>query len=283
MTTPNEKNLASGTIAANISASSTTILVYVGEGGATTIRGVWPTAPFYATIMPSNPNAGVANSLDSEIVLVTAVSNDQVGNTALTVTRGQRGTTTKAYVEGDIVTAGVYAEDAVLLGEYGTSQSPSPWIGVADIIWSQMIEKIYPVGSIFMSATLSTASAVGNALGGTWEAWGTGRVPVGVDTSQTEFNTVLKTGGEKTHTLVESELPKISGSWVIHGQEGGTEFYRLNGHATGSLKSNQYKTIGGSGVSGANSYMDPGFSFGSDGAHNNLQPYITCYMYKRTA
>ena len=51
MTTPNEKNLASGTIAESISASSTTILVYVGEGGATTIKGVWPTTTFYGTIL----------------------------------------------------------------------------------------------------------------------------------------------------------------------------------------------------------------------------------------
>ena len=138
MTTPNEKNLASGTIAESISASSTTILVYVGEGGATTIKGVWPTTPFYATIMPSNPNAGVANSLDSEIVLVTAVGNDQVGNTALTVTRGQRGTTTKAYTEGDIVTAGIYAEDAVLLEEDGTAESPSPWVTQDDIVMSSL-------------------------------------------------------------------------------------------------------------------------------------------------
>lgn len=265
MTTPNEKNLASGTIAESISASSTTILVYVGEGGATAIRGVWPTTPFYATIMPSNPNAGVANSLDSEIVLVTAVGNDQVGNTALTVTRGQRGTTTKAYAEGDIVTAGVYAEDAVLLGEYGTSQSPSPWVGVADIIWSQMIEKIYPVGSIFMSATLSTASAVGNALGGTWEAWGSGRVPVGVDTSQTEFNTVGKTGGEKTHKLTTNEMP--------------SHYHTVRGNLKNQGSGVAFRELGNESSTNAGRTENAG----GDQPHNNLQPYITCYMYKRTA
>lgn len=43
---------------------------------------------------------------------------------------------------------------------------------------------------------------------GTWVAWGAGRVPVGVDTAQTEFNTVEKTGGEKTHTLATNEMPR---------------------------------------------------------------------------
>ena len=161
MTTPNEKNLASGTIAESISASSTTILVYVGEGGATTIKGVWPTTPFYATIMPSNPNAGVANSLDSEIVLVTAVGNDQVGNTALTVTRGQRGTTTKAYAEGDIVTAGIYAEDAVLLGEDGTAENPSPWVTADDIVGSSLYDVLYENAS-GTNSTISLSSSVTN-------------------------------------------------------------------------------------------------------------------------
>lgn len=163
MTTPNEKNLASGTIAESISASSTTILVYVGEGGATTIKGVWPTTPFYATIMPSNPNAGVANSLDSEIVLVTAVGNDQVGNTALTVTRGQRGTTTKAYAEGDIVTAGIYAEDAVLLGEDGTAENPSPWIDPSAINLQYMTARgNYADTSVSANSLIALTNATSN-------------------------------------------------------------------------------------------------------------------------
>ena len=50
-----------------------------------------------------------------------------------------------------------------------------------------------------MSATLSTPAQVSAALGGGWVSWGAGRVPVGVDTTQTEFNTVGKTGGAKKH------------------------------------------------------------------------------------
>lgn len=127
------KNLASGTLAESVSASATTLLVYVGNGSASTIKGVWPTPPFYATIMPSSPTAGVPNSLDSEIVKVTAVGNDQVGNTALTVVRGQKGSTTQAFAEGAIVTNADYAEEAVLLGDEGTTETETPWIGTNDI------------------------------------------------------------------------------------------------------------------------------------------------------
>ena len=53
---------------------------------------------------------------------------------------------------------------------------------------------IYPVGSIKMTVTNTNPSTY---LGGTWSLWGSGRVPVGVNTLQEEFSTVEKTGGEK--------------------------------------------------------------------------------------
>lgn len=259
------KNLASGTLAESVSASATTLLVYVGNGSASTIRGVWPTPPFYATIMPPNPSAGVPNSLDSEIVKVTAVGNDQVGNTALTVVRGQKGSTTQAFAEGAIVTNADYVEEAVLLGDEGTSETETPWIDAASIIWSTMVDKIYPVGSIYMSASLSTPEAVGSVLGGTWTAWGAGRVPVGVDTSDSSFDTVEETGGEKTHKLTIAEMPSHKHSLPYRtGGGGGSTWYTDPGTADGYSDS-KAQAVGG------------------DGSHNNLQPYITCYMYKRTA
>ncbi len=130
---PRAKDLASGTLAESISASTTNLLVYVGDGSASTIKAVWPDTPFYATLMPASPSAGVPNNLDSEIVKVTAVGNDQVGNTSLTVVRGQKGTTTKAFSEGDVVTNAIYAGDAVLLGDEGTAETPTPWVGTNDI------------------------------------------------------------------------------------------------------------------------------------------------------
>lgn len=249
----NTQNLASGTLAEDITASATTVLAYVGDGSVSTIKAVWPTAPFFITVMPHNPVAGVSNSLDSEVMRVTAVGNDQVGNVALTVERAQRGTTAKSFTAGAIVTNGVYMED--------------------------ILDRIYPVGSIYMSATLSTTTQVANALGGTWEAFGAGRVPVGVDTTQTEFNTVLKTGGEKTHILTNGELPKLSGT----GQFKPYDSYSTSGIVSG-MTWHESKNFSAAGGLQSNSTIY-GFKieFGGDGAHNNLQPYITCYMYRRTA
>lgn len=123
------KDLVSGVLAESITTSTTNILVTIAQSiGASGIQAFFPTPPFYITIMPKSPIVGVANRLDSEIIRVTAVGHDQVGNAALTGVRGQRDTTAKAFSAGDIVTVGVYTDDAVLLGGTGTTETTTPWI-----------------------------------------------------------------------------------------------------------------------------------------------------------
>ena len=72
---------------------------------------------------------------------------------------------------------------------------------------SDMLDEMYPVGSIYLSTSITTASDISKKFGGTWEAYGTGKTLVGVDTSNTNFNTVSKTGGSSTTTLSTSNLP----------------------------------------------------------------------------
>ena len=128
---------------------------------------------------------------------------------------------------------------------------------------SQLLSMVYPVGSIYMS-TANTSPA--NFLGGTWVAWGSGRVPVGVNASDTDFNSVEKTGGEKTHTLTIAEMPSHSHSTNIELTTGSGSQFRLRDQ-------------------GGNQFSSPPHTgkTGGGGAHNNLPPYITCYMWKRTA
>ena len=121
--------------------------------------------------------------------------------------------------------------------------------------WTLMVhrESIFPIGSIYMSVTNTNPS---NSFGGTWVLWGQGRVPIGVDTSQSEFNSVEKTGGTKISTQINT----------------GSSSY---GFTTSSQSGYNDRTLVGSS------------SYGS--THNEksadislLQPYITCYMWKRT-
>ena len=124
----------------------------------------------------------------------------------------------------------------------------------------------YPVGAIFTTTTVyANSAAVVNAIGGTtWTAFGAGKVLVGVDASDSDFNTVEETGGAKTHTLSIAELP-------AH-----THSYDRQNTSTDNISIDDItRTTGGnsSATSGAT---------GSGSAHNNVQPYITVYMWKRT-
>ena len=127
---------------------------------------------------------------------------------------------------------------------------------------------LYPVGSIYMSVNNTNPSTF---FGGTWEAWGAGRVPVGVDTNDTDFATVEKTGGEKTHTLTESEMPKHSHGLPTFYSNPEKENITLADTAFNADKASDGNVSNGGQV----------ISAGGGQAHNNLQPYITCYMWKR--
>lgn len=131
-----------------------------------------------------------------------------------------------------------------------------------------------PIGSIYISVINQNPS---NYFGGTWEVFGTGRCLVGVDTSQTEFNSVEKTGGEKTHTLTIGEIPNHS-----HGEntisEYGFNYPLVSNNGEGVSKTGWLPTSAGSEVTKNQVLTD---STGGNQPHNNLQPYITVYMWKR--
>lgn len=152
----------------------------------------------------------------------------------------------------------------------------------------------YPVGSIYMSVTNTNPSAF---FGGTWVAWGTGRVPVGVNASDTNFATVEKTGGASTVTLSTAQIPSHShGKGTLAADSGGTHKHNLSltksawGVDSASNKvvvdSTTYTALTNKATSsaGAHGHTISGSTAaaGSGNAHSNLQPYITCYMWKRT-
>ena len=166
------KDLVSGVLAESITTSTTNVLVTIAQSiGRPGILAFFPTPPFYITIMPKSPIIGVANRLDSEILQVTAVGNDQVGNAALTCVRGQRDTTAKAFEAGSIVTVGVYTDDAVLLGGTGTTETETPWIETSDIVngavtknkinWSSMSEDNNNIRKIYTTTVSGTTDGNG--------------------------------------------------------------------------------------------------------------------------
>jgi hypothetical protein len=125
-----------------------------------------------------------------------------------------------------------------------------------------VMKAIYRVGSLYF--TTENVNPGTWMTGTTWTAWGSGRVPVGVNTSDTDFNTVEKEGGAKTHTLTIAQIPSHNHTYQ--------EWYAVDdvGNSGGGYPCMNQRT----GTTG---------STGEGTAHNNLQPYITCYMFKRTA
>lgn len=69
------------------------------------------------------------------------------------------------------------------------------------------LDKTYPIGSIFETTNYLDVSQVQNVLGGTWEIYGAGRILVGINTSDANFNLVNKTGGVSSITLSTANLP----------------------------------------------------------------------------
>lgn len=152
------------------------------------------------------------------------------------------------------------------------------------------MKKIYPVGSIYMS-TVSTNPATLFGFG-TWEAMPAGHVLLAQGKSSwgTTYN-AGSTGGEATHQLTVGEIPNHNHTGSINTAGEHTHSLTLkalwgdgngsgNGWAgdtrDGGSRTNTFSTVGN------HTHTVTINSTGSGQPHNNLQPYISVYMWKRT-
>lgn len=253
----NKANLANSVLFAPLSDSDTTLEVYTGDGA------LFPAVPFYMTISPKNK---WSRKINSEIVEVTAV----VGDT-FTITRAQKGTTAMEFSYGDLVANGIYVEDLTETKDEAVSQA---------------LQAMMPVGFV---VTLGVSTNPATLYGfGTWAAIA-GRVVVGIDSGQTEFDTLNETGGAKTHTLTVAQMPAHKHA-IRRDNTSGDAGYLPAGAAPNSVMSN----VGGHNANMRGTFNDrAGTDYsnggelmqntGGGGAHNNLQPYIVKYVWERTA
>jgi hypothetical protein len=146
------------------------------------------------------------------------------------------------------------------------------------------LQAVYPVGSIYINATSSSNPAT--LLGfGTWEAFGAGRMIVGLNASDALFDTAEETGGSKdaivvSHTHTATSVVTDNGhSHTIQVDSGlGGASQPLIG-SPNKLPTTQGTSTATTGITVATTNA----STGSSGTNANLPPYIVARMWKRTA
>ena len=179
-----------------------------------------------------------------------------------------------------------------------------------------LINLLYPVGSVYINATNNTNP--GALFGvGTWVAFGAGRVPVGVDAGNPLFDTAEETGGSYDATLVSHNHSGTTGNEnQNHSHGGATDGVGNHAHTTnfgfsadhdyfgngvssftyngGGVTQNpyQYNSEGAgahshnfttSGISNNHQHGFTTSTSGSSATNANIQPFITVFMWKRTA
>ena len=143
--------------------------------------------------------------------------------------------------------------------------------------WNELVNSIksamYPVGSVYITYNNNNP---GNFLGGTWVRFGQGRTLIGEGTgndgSTSMTFTASNTGGEYTHKLTVNEMPSHK-----HGTPLNEYYASITNTNTG---------FGASKVSNPMIGTQSGFgtsNVGGDQSHNNIQPYIVVYFWRRTA
>lgn len=165
-----------------------------------------------------------------------------------------------------------------------------------DAVYVAVMSRQYPVGEMLITRRSANPSTW---LGfGTWESYGAGKTLVGFNAAETEFDSLDKIGGAKTHTITVSDLPAHTHS--IPALTGTTN--TAGAHTHGDRYLNSFSGGFGPGYAGNNGSNAPqptgsagdhshtlttnASTTGSTGTgntpHNNLQPYITVFFWKRT-
>lgn len=150
-------------------------------------------------------------------------------------------------------------------------------------LYKQLINIIYPVGSVIMNVNSTNP---GEYIRGTiWEQYAQGKTIVGVDSGDSDFGAVEKTGGEKTHKHLYGfrfgayygsvGLEQSNQVGILKDGNGETQPWGLDGTVTGMINGNATD-------SNKTTNMSAYKAIATTSSASSLQPYITTYIWKRT-
>ena len=150
---------------------------------------------------------------------------------------------------------------------------------------SDLLSKIYPVGSIYMSMSATNPATLFGI--GTWTRISQGRMLLGANDSTYKARA---TGGEATHTLTAAEMPAHSHGISTSGDH--SHYFYGSDDNNGPLTEGDGLDTDGNGhftrnvrftTSSAGAHTHTISNSGGGAAHNNMPPYLVCYIWQRTA
>lgn len=239
-----------------------------------------------STLTVNGVNLGLLAD-DSVIIRSEQVDGDNATYTSqIYMTKGRIDIATFTELEDGTVTSsnGVDIDDNVGI-DIGVPGETETALSKARINGRSLLDFLHPVGSIYMSTSATNPT---NLFGGTWVAWGAGRVPVGFSGGDGNFNSSEKTGGSKTINIEHNH--GLSNARAAVGRADSslsTMSYTSGGNPHNVYFDREFSYYGG--ISGGSKHAtDTSLIYGNTNnggstAASVLQPYITCYMWKRTA
>ena len=239
-----------------------------------------------STLTVNGVNLGLLAD-DSVIIRSEQVDGDNTTYTSqIYMTKGRIDMATFTELEDGTVTSsnGVDIDDNVGI-DIGVPGETETALSKARINGRSLLDFLHPVGSIYMSTSATNPT---NLFGGTWVAWGAGRVPVGFSGGDGNFNSSEKTGGSKTINIEHNH--GLSNARAAVGRADSslsTMSYTSGGNPHNVYFDREFSYYGG--ISGGSKHAtDTSLIYGNTNnggstAASVLQPYITCYMWKRTA
>ena len=220
---------------------------------------------------------GIATGANKTTVdsALSSTSTNPVQNKVINTELGKKLSLSGGTMTGALTTKGIKLTSGT---DYGTTLPSSPatnQLFFQTVGSNFVLDNVYPVGSIYMNVNSTNP---GTLFGGTWEQI-QGRFLLGMSSSYPAGSQ----GGEATHTLSTNEMPDHSHSFIYHETNNDKSF---NGYNVNKIGTAYPELLGVNMAIGAD-WSSSGYlmlsSIGGNQAHNNMPPYLSVYIWKRTA